>query len=188
MNEYIRMAEAARAMIVNKISFDPRAYHSNPIPKGIGGLHSVAISVGDPAVELRIVSIPAEKAITGWMCESRSGGLPLYPREVEKLILLSISIANYSMGLIMLKASDKIAEPFIAEIGEMDREADAFASKILAFHDDVYTLHRYARKLANMRNKPLRQSSETSEHMVAVLTLVDAMRAIILKYADDPPP
>jgi len=186
MNEYIRMAEAARAMIVNKISFDPRAYRPNPIPKGIG-LRSVAISVGDPAAELRIVSIPAEKAITGWMCESNGGGLPMYPGEVEKLILYCISIANYSMGLIMLKASDKIAEPFIAEIGEMGREADALASKILAFHNDVFSIHSYAKRLVSRRNKPLRPS-RTDDHVETVLKNVDAMRAIILKYADDPPP
>lgn len=85
MNEYIRMAETARAMIVNIFSI--LGYRPNPIPKGIG-LRSVAISVGDPAVELRnIVSIPAEKAITGWMCGSNGGGLPMYPGEVEKLIL-----------------------------------------------------------------------------------------------------
>lgn len=87
----------------------------------------------------------------------------------------------------MLKASDKIAEPFIAEIGEMGREADALTSKILAFHNDVFSILSYARRLVSRRRKPLRPS-RTDDHAVEVLTNVDAMRAIILKYADDLPP
>jgi len=181
MNEYIRQAEDARAAIVNRISSDPRAYRPNPVPKGIG-LHSVAISISGLAVELRAVSTQAEKAITNWMCGCHDGGVPRYPAKVEKLILLCISIANFSMGLIILKTLDTPARPFVDEIESMGREAEKIASSLLTYHNDVFALHRYAKNLVNIRNKPLRQAG-AGDHAIEVLTNVDAMRTIVLRYS-----
>lgn len=200
MNADIRKAEDARAAIVAKVSANPKLFSPDPLRTmdagEMDGPHSAAIRVMDkPPLnfvgELRVVSMPAEEAMLGRICNIGKGALTPDGYRTAKLLLACIGIANYSMGLIVLRPTVKQQSPFIHRTGEMggyvNRGASALTIQLhgaLSPHDrDVSALIDNAGRLAAYKDKLLR-SVYTQER----LKIIDDMRTIILAYSSYPPP
>lgn len=189
MNESIRRAEDARAATVMRIASDPARYRPSPVLEEdksyMDGPWSAAISVEPTGHILQIVSWPAERAMINWLCGNEVVGFRRYGKRTTELLLCCIGIANYSMGLIILNATTKMRDPFVRKIRQMDESTQSIVAGLPSdCHSDVRSLYLSANKLVSLSN----DSVLNSVHTESRLKIIDAMRTIILFYAEDPLP
>ena len=219
MNANIRQAEDDRAAIVAKVSESPKSFLLEPLRAAdaiyTDGSWSVAVLARDcsaylpagiplptiiragtfpaqPTYELRIVSRAAEEALIGVVCcNGRGGTLSPEALRARSVLFCCIGIANYTLGLILLKPAKKEREPFVHRIGEMGASADKVYYTLPAHNVPSLTPHSRsvnalrdcASRLVAYREKLLR-STYTRER----LEIIDEMRTIILAYSSYPHP
>jgi len=219
MNANIRQAEDFRAAIVAKVSENQKSFYLSPLKTTdaayMDGPWSAAIWVRESSVkpaagsplptiiragtlpvqlahELRIVSRAAEEVLIGVICcNGRGGTLSPDALRAKSVILCCIGIANYTLGLILLKPSKEEREPFTHRIGEMGASADKVYYTLPAHNVPSLTPHSRsvnalrdcASRLVAYRDKLLR-STYTKER----LKIIDEMRTIILAYSSEPHP
>ena len=200
MNDNIRQAEDFRASIVAKVSENPHLFSLEPLQAVdaayMDGPWSVAIRVRDQpplaiAAEIRIVSTMAEDALFGRICFKGRGVLTPGEFRVKNLLTCCIGIANYTLGLILLKPDKKERDPFTRRIEEMGTSAEQVfrtlparnVPSLIPHNRSVNALRDHASLLVAYREKLLR-STYTKEK----LKVIDAMRTIILAYSSEPHP
>jgi len=186
MNESIRRAEDERAAIIMYVASNPPLYQPKPIwvdgKQYLYAPWSVAINVDPTDGALRIVSAAAERTMINQLCGNESMGYKQYGEETEKLLVCCIGIANYSLGLIILNATRKMREPFVRKIWQMGESARSIEPSLSPdCHRDIRFLYRHADELVSLSSDSVLNPVHTEKR----LETVDAMRAIVLRYAND---